>query len=59
MVLQARLVGITMDGLDHRIDAAADGTRAFFDKALFRDYALHMVGPTPRPASMGTGTQRG
>ena len=58
MVLHARLVGITMEGLDHRIDAAAAGARSFFDNALFRDYARHMVGLTRRPASTGTGTPR-
>ena len=58
MVLHARSVGITMEGLDHRIDAAADGARSFFDNALFRDYARHMVGVSRRPASTGTGTQR-
>ena len=58
MVLHARLVGLTMEGLDHRIDAAADGGRSFFDNALIRDYARHMVGLPPRPASTGTGTQR-
>jgi hypothetical protein len=58
MVQHARLVGITMDGLDHRIDAAAGGARSFLDNALLRDYARHMVGVTQRPASTGTGTQR-
>ena len=57
MVLHARLVGITMEGLDHRMDAAADGACSFFDDALIRDYARHMVGLTQRPASTGTGTQ--
>jgi hypothetical protein len=58
MVLHAKLVGITKEGLVHRIDAAADGTGSFFDNALFRDYARHRVGLTPRPASTRTGTQR-
>jgi hypothetical protein len=58
MVLHARLVGITMEGLDHRIAASADEARSFFDNALFRDYARHMVGLTQRPSSTGTGTQR-
>jgi hypothetical protein len=58
MVLHARLVGITMEGVDHRIDAAADGAHLFFDNALIRDYARHMVGLSQRLASTGTGTQR-
>jgi hypothetical protein len=58
MVLHARLVGITVEGLDQSIDAAADGARSFFDNALFRDYARHMVGVSQRPASTGTGTQK-
>jgi hypothetical protein len=58
MVLHAGLVGITMEGLDHRMDAAADGACSFFDEPLFRDYARHMEGLTQRSASTGTGAQR-
>jgi hypothetical protein len=57
MVLHTRLVGITMEGLVHGMDAAVDGAGSFFDNAPFRDYAPHMVGLTQRPASTGTGIQ--
>ena len=46
MVLHARVVGITMEGLDDRVDAAADGARSFFNNARFRAYARQMVGIT-------------
>jgi hypothetical protein len=58
MMLHSRVVGVTMEGLDDRVDAAPDGARKFFSDARFCSYARQMAGITSRPASIGSGTRR-
>jgi hypothetical protein len=58
MMLHARVLGITMEGLDDRVGADTDGARPFFSDARFCSYARQIVGITQRPASIGSGTQR-
>jgi hypothetical protein len=57
-MLQARVVGITMERLDDTVDAAPDGTRLSFSDARFCSYAHQMVAITARPAAIGSGSQR-
>jgi hypothetical protein len=58
MMLQARVVGITMEGLDDRVDAAADGAGSSFNGPALRPDARQMVGNTQRSAAKGSRMQR-
>ena len=47
MVLHTRVVGITMEGLDHRMKPPRSGARTLSDDALIRAHARQMVSHHP------------
>jgi hypothetical protein len=57
-VLHARVVEVTMERLEDRVDGAPDGARSFFNNERLCAYARQMVGITATSASIESGAPR-